>query len=298
MRAAGLPVNFWVLNPAINAAEVMRSAAGSKYHSLQIELRRRMSRGLFVSANYSYSYRAGSSLQDIHLPRFYLQSTGAPHIWRGTWQYEIPVGRGRRFGTDMNPWLDAVLGNWEFSGTGRVQIQTVSVNARIIGMTKDELEEEFYIRRVKDPVTGEITIFTMAPDIIENTRKAFSTDPTSPDGYSDLGPPTGRYLAPLSQPGCIRLFPGDCGTPQTQFINRPPFSRFDMRINKRFPFGRTASAELTFEVLNVFDNINFTHTFNPGDDDDIFQTTTVYTDINTTYDPGGRLGQLIWRINW
>jgi hypothetical protein len=298
MGTAGLPINFWVLNPNINAAEVTRSAAGSKYHSMQLEVRRRMSRGLFLSANYSYSYRAGSSLQDLHLPRFYLQSSGAPHIWRGTWQYQIPVGRGRRFGTDMNPWLDSVLGNWEFSGTGRVQIAMTSVNARIVGMSKDELADEFYIRRVKDPVTGEVTIFTMAPDIIENTRKAFSTDPTSATGYSELGPPTGRYLAPWDQPGCIRLFPGDCGTPQTQFINQPPFTRVDMRINKRFPFGRRASAELTLEVLNAFDNINFSHVFDPGDDDDIFTTTGVYTDINTTQDPGGRLGQLIWRINW
>ena len=298
MGAAGLPVNFWVLNPMINAAEVTRSAAGSKYHALQIDMRRRMSRGLTLTANYTYAYRAGSSLQDIHLPRFYLQSTGAPHAWKGTWQYELPIGRGRRFGTDLSPWLDAVIGNWEFSGTGRVQIQTTSVNARIVGMTKDELEDEFYIRRVKDPDTGVVTIFTMAPDIIENTRRAFNTDPTSTTGYGDDGPPTGRYLAPWDAPGCIRLFPGDCGTPQVQLINQPPFTRFDMRLNKRFPFARNASAELTVEVLNVFDNINFTHTFNPGGGNTIFQTTTVYTDINETHDPGGRLGQIIWRINW
>ena len=298
MASAGLPINFWVLNPAINAAEVTRSAAGSRYHALQIDVRRRLSRGLTLTGNYTYAYRAGSSLQDIHLPRFYLQSTGAPHAWKGTYQYEIPVGRGRRFGTDMNPWLDGLLGNWEFSGTGRVQIQTTSVNARIVGMTKDELEDEFYIRRVTDPQTGVVTIFTMAPDIIENTRRAFNTDPTSETGYGDDGPPTGRYLAPWDQPGCIRLFPGDCGTPQVQLINQPPFTRFDMRINKRFPFGRTASAELTLEVLNVFDNINFSHTFNPGGGNTIFQTTTVYTDINETHDPGGRLGQIIWRINW
>jgi hypothetical protein len=298
MATAGLPRNFWIMNPAVGGATVMRSAAGSKYHSLQIELRRRMSRGLFVSGNYSYNYRAGSSLQDLHLERFYLQSTGAPHIWRGTWQYEIPVGRGRRFGTDFNPWMDTLLGNWEFSGTFRVQIQTTNVNARIVGMTKSELEDAFHIRRVKDPETGLVTIYTMEQDIIDETRKAFSTDPTSPTGYSEDGPPSGRYLAPWDQPGCVRLFPGDCGTPQTQIINQPPFTRFDMRINKRFPIKGRINAELTFEVLNVFDNINFGHTFNPGSDDGIFQTTTVYTDINTTYDPGGRLGQLIWRINF
>ena len=298
MRAAGLPINFWVLNPAIDAAEVTRSAAGSNYHALQIDLRRRMSRGLTATFNYTYAYRAGSSLQDIHRPRFYLQSAAAPHAWKGTWQYEIPVGRGRRFGANFNPWLDGFFGNWEFSGTGRVQIQTTAVNARIVGMTKDELEDAYHIRRVTDPATGVVTIYTMEQDIIDNTRRAFNTEPTSATGYGEDGPPTGRYLAPWSQPGCIRLFPGDCGTPQTQFINQPLFTRFDMRLNKRFPFGRTASVEFTVEVLNVFDNINFTHTFNPGSGNTIFQTTTVYTDINETHDPGGRLGQIVWRVNW
>ena len=33
-------------------------------------------------------------------------------------------------------------------------------------------------------------------------------------------------------------------------------------------------------------------------DDDIFQTTSAYTDASNTYDPGGRLGQLMFRINW
>jgi hypothetical protein len=26
--------------------------------------------------------------------------------------------------------------------------------------------------------------------------------------------------------------------------------------------------------------------------------TSAYTDINTTFDPGGRIGQIHWRINW
>ena len=25
---------------------------------------------------------------------------------------------------------------------------------------------------------------------------------------------------------------------------------------------------------------------------------TCYTDINPTFDPGGRLGQIVWRLNW
>ena len=60
------------------------------------------------------------------------------------------------------------------------------------------------------------------------------------------------------------------------------------------------SSQLMAEVLNVFDNINFNHSVNfaPANGEDTFRVTSAYTDINTTFDPGGRIGQLVWRINW
>ena len=47
---------------------------------------------------------------------------------------------------------------------------------------------------------------------------------------------------------------------------------------------------------NVFDTANFNHAFDLTPDapltaNDVFRVTSAYTDINTTYDPGGRLGQ-------
>ena len=56
--------------------------------------------------------------------------------------------------------------------------------------------------------------------------------------------------------------------------------------------------ELRFDVLNVFDNINFTPVANPGTAATIFQVTAAYTDASNTFDPGGRLGQMVFRINW
>jgi len=45
-------------------------------------------------------------------------------------------------------------------------------------------------------------------------------------------------------------------------------------------------------------NINFNHQAAPGGAADTFQVETAYTDINTTADPGGRIGQIQWRITW
>jgi hypothetical protein len=86
-------------------------------------------------------------------------------------------------------------------------------------------------------------------------------------------------------------------------VRAPWFTRFDIGVTKRFPIKGSMNFELAFQVLNVFDNINFNPWGDDDDetvnaDDDIFQVTSAYTDASNTYDPGGRLGQLMFRFNW
>ena len=294
-----VPANFFVLNPAVDDANVTRSAAGSRYHSLQIDLRRRLARGLTLQGNYTFARRWGSSLEDLHRDRIYLQSDNVPHAFKMNWGYEIPLGQGRRFGTNMNKWMNGVLGNWDFTGAGRVQVRYLGIGGlRLVGMTEEELKKEFKVRVVRAADTGTVTVFNLPDDIILNTRRAYNTDPTSPTHYPAGEAPTGRHIAPASQPGCIYLFTFDCGTSEKIWVRGPLFSRWDMRIRKRFPLVGRANVEFDFEVLNVFDNVNFNPNYNPGSGNTIFQVTSGYTDINTTFDPGGRIGQLIWRVNW
>ena len=62
---------------------------------------------------------------------------------------------------------------------------------------------------------------------------------------------------------------------------------------KRFPIYGRVNFELRADVLNLFNNINFTPVFNPGTAANIFEVTAAYTDASNTFDPGGRLGQLV-----
>ena len=55
---------------------------------------------------------------------------------------------------------------------------------------------------------------------------------------------------------------------------------------------------MRFDVLNVFDTPNFNPVSNPGTGATIFRTTSAYTDASNTYDPGGRIGQLMFRFTW
>jgi len=84
-------------------------------------------------------------------------------------------------------------------------------------------------------------------------------------------------------------------------LRAPFFTRVDLGVTKRVPIAGRVSFELRADVLNVFDNINFNVTDGsrtPGTGATIFQTSTAYTDLSNTFDPGGRLGQLVFRLNW
>jgi len=139
----------------------------------------------------------------------------------------------------------------------------------------------------------------MPDDIILNTRRAFSVDPTSASGSGALGVPDGRYIAPASTADCVALYPGDCGAPRQIVINGPTFVRFDLRGSKRVSLPGHLTAEISIEFMNLFDNVNFNPAFNPGSGSSIFQVTSAYRDTGVDVnDPGGRLGQIVWRITW
>ena len=297
--AAGLPENQIILNPrALGGTWVVQDKNWTKYDALQVDLRRRLAQGLLVSANYTYERSKASSLQTLAYDRITVDSTGVPHAFKMNWHYEVPVGRGRRFGSNWNTVTDLLLGNWEFSGNGRVQTQRYRMTGvKLEGMTVEDLQKEFKIR-IEQNAAGTTQVFSFPEDIRLNTWAAFSTDPTSPTGYSAArGVPTGRYIRPASDANCIAIYRYDCNTPDIN-LNGPLFSRWDMRLKKRFPITGRVNVEFMAEVLNVFDNINFNHNVDYEDGQDTFRVTSAYTDINTTFDPGGRIGQLVWRINW
>ena len=299
--AAGYPANFFVVNPAVGTNEVTDSGAFSDYHALQIDLRRRLAQGLSASVNYQFATEGGSAFDGFLYGRQMVQAENVRHAIKTQWDYTIPVGRGQRYMTDANPWIDGILGGWSFKGVGRFQIRAVNFgNVRLVGMTRDEFQDLYRITVKTDPTSqvGAQRAYYLPDDVILNTRRAFSTGTSTVNGYSaTLGAPEGRYIAPANSADCVQLRAGDCA-PRTLIINAPWFARLDVGVSKRFAMKGSSSIEVAFEVLNLMDNINFTPPRAPGNGETIFSTRTIYQDTDNTYDPGGRLGQLMFRINW
>ena len=158
----------------------------------------------------------------------------------------------------MNKWLDGVVGNWEFSGLGRVQVQRfrLSNNVMLVGMSYDEAQAMFKQTRITTDAAGVTTVWNMPEDVYTNTRRAYTTSATTVTGYPAGEEPTGRYFAPAVGPNCYGLTPNDCAP--DLFFDTPLFSEWDFKFVKRFPFGRKASVDFNIEIFNVFNTANMT----------------------------------------
>jgi hypothetical protein len=298
---AGLFPNFFIVNPGLQGGANFTGNGGySRYDALQIDLRRRLAKGLQVQGNYQFAKAFSSSRVSFRAPRVNsLDDNTLRHAFKVNWGYELPFGHGKALLGGASGWLDRLVGGWEFYGSGRVQSGQLFDfgNVRLVGMTMKDLREAFKLRF--DDAKG--IVYILPQDIIDNTIRAFNVSATSSTGYSDRGAPTGRYLAPANGPDCIQVYSGQCA-PQNVFVTGPKFVRFDLSLKKQIRINERYNFELRGEFLNAFNNVNF---FNPSttatttfSNASFMQVTSAYMDLSNTNDPGGRLVQIVARFNF
>jgi hypothetical protein len=289
-KGVGYATNFWVMNPLVDEATVMRNVRGGKAHQVILELRRRLSQGLAANISYTYAISKSYSNQELHLPLFERRNQNVPHAIKMIWTYDVPVGRGKRFGANMNRFMDAIAGGWTFSGTGRVQQQNfVLRDTVLVGMTLKEANAAMKAVRFVSDAAGVVTVWNFPQDIIDNTRKAYDTDPTSATGYAPGSAPTGRYFAPAGGPACNYLYDGDCGTEPLWFNGRW-FGEFDFRLAKSFDLPGKARFEFSAEVFNALMAKNFPVSLGPSNSANVFRITSTQS--------AARTAQLVWRVLW
>jgi hypothetical protein len=192
-----------------------------------------------------------------------------------------------------------LVGGWSINGTLRMQSGSpVDLgNVQLVGMNAKDLER-FAGQIRKDPSH---VVYWLPQDIIDNTIKAFNVTST---GYA-LGAPSGRYISPANSNGCIQAYVGQCGFSHL-IVHGPKFTRYDLSVVKKWKFTENKNIEGRVEFLDAFNNINFLIGSAANDVNTVTnfasttfgQTGNAYQDLSTTNDPGGRLIQLVLRINF
>ncbi len=88
----------------------------SSYNALEVRLNKKINHGFSLLGVYTFSkaLEATSYLnpQDAHLDHE-ISSWDRPSNLDIAGAYEIPVGRGKTFGSNLSPVLDQVIGNWQ-----------------------------------------------------------------------------------------------------------------------------------------------------------------------------------------
>jgi hypothetical protein len=220
----------------------------STYNALQVKLERRFAQGLYLLNSFTYSKAVDNVAQVLEEPN---GNTGQPQDIhniagdRGRSAYdqpfnnttsvvwEVPVGRGRRVGNNMNRWLDSFIGGWTLTG----------INTMTSGQTIN-------FRYGPSPVTSNLATFlggvALRPNVI--------CDPTN---HGDRPNPVLNYF----NPGCLQrpLVTAPFGNAGRNIARSNSFFQTDIGIQKQFalPFREGARLEFRAEFFNLFNRTNF-----------------------------------------
>ena len=295
------------MNPdLIGGADLTTNTNTSDYHALQLEFRRRLADGLQFNANYAFGNQQVSSWQTFRRDIFSVRDSGDPgditHVFKLSGLYDLPFGQGRRFGSNVNGFVNRLIGDWSLSLVARIQSgRLVDLgNVRLVGMTEDDVQGFFKLRFDHDGKK----IWMLPQDVIDNTIRAYNVSATHPSGYANGNVPTGRYFAPPNGPDCIEIDNGadfgDCGG-RSLVVTGPTFQNYDFSIAKRVPVVGRTNLEFRFEMLNALNNHNFIPSGQVGSSNpDKFLSSTLsnYEVDQLTGNNQARVIQVVMRFNW
>jgi len=239
-------------NPQYSSLYGWFSNGNSAYNSGQFSLRRRMVHGLEFDVNYTYSKSidAGSNAERINQFQgggFASQviNSWAPaqlravsdfdttHAINANWVYELPVGRGKAFGTGMGRMANAVLGGWMVSGLWRWSSgYPFSISPGFGWATNFELESAEILDGPK-PQTGKFILNGTTPNVFSN-------------------PLTGASAA-INQ--FRASFPGESG--QRNELRGPGTFNIDVGLSKSWNITEAQSVKFTWENFNLTNSPRF-----------------------------------------
>lgn len=320
--ANNIAINHFRVNPTVASAFMLSSDAKSWYDSMQVQFRRRLTNGLRVQANYTWAKAqsnafASSSTQQSNYslrPEGLINAKNVQvfdlrHSFKLDATYDLPIGTGRWLFTDAGRVANFIIGGWSVMPTFRWQSGSPFSfgNVALVGMTADELQKEIKVR--KDSIVDGQNVVTFLPvDIIENTRRAYNINVTSATGYGTTygGPPTGRYIAPAGTGNCVSRFNSECGFANL-ILYGPDFMMVDTSVRKQFRIDEKRNFEFRATFLDLLNKPPFriggfgADVIAAGVGGSTFGqmgSGSAYQDVSTTNNPGGRMIDLMIRINF
>ena len=273
-RVAGAAAAF-LPNPGTYAADLVQNGGFTDYHSVQLEARRQVNRGLFAQVNYTWSHTntdsAGqgqnrfeafmdNSRRNLGTGRSFFHQT---HVVNANAIYQLPFGDGRRWLNDDGGLVNGLVGDWQvgaivawqsgspfsiFSGRGTVNrpgrsncpAGTVQIcNTAVSSLSVDEIKDLLGIYKMPDG-----RIFWIDPRVVDPaTGRAVGAD--------NQGNTAGFAGQVFFNPAA-----GEVGNLPVLAFDGPPQFRVDLALSKRVRFG-PRSLEFKGEAFNLLNTPSF-----------------------------------------
>lgn len=105
--------------PEFGEITIAQSVGYSWYHSMQVRVDKRFSKGYALQVGYTYSkYMQATEFLNPTDPVPYrsISDMDRPQVLTLNGMWELPFGRGQRFGANMPPALSLILSGWQLNG--------------------------------------------------------------------------------------------------------------------------------------------------------------------------------------
>ena len=246
-------------SPQFSSMDAWRSIGNSAYSAGQFSLRHR-SGGLEFDINYTYSKSidVGSNAERVStfegvgfasqiINSWFPQQNRAlsdfdsTHIINANWVYELPFGRGKRFGSGMNRVVNSVIGGWTVSGLWRWSSGYPFTLISPEWATNYDLETPAVPVSSARPKTGSF--------IVDQ-----ATGGTGPNVFKDPGITDSNNLN-----AAINLFrpayPGEGGL--RNGLRGPGTFDIDTTVTKSWPIKESQLVKLSWSMYNMTNSVRF-----------------------------------------
>ena len=208
------------------------------YHSLQLKAEKRFSQGWNLIAHYTWSRATNFDgvyyNQDARVNRG-IQDWNREHAFVMVNQWELPVGRGRRWLSNASRAVDALVGGWQLNALTRWSS----------GLPFTPTYRDCGVDRDAGPCR---------PDIAVTRSGARASNPSQFGWFvvaDDVLLANGQQSGPWRRPAR-----GSLGNLGRNSLFGPNFYQTDLSVFKTFRFSERWSAQLRAETFNLFNNVN------------------------------------------
>jgi hypothetical protein len=252
-----------IANPATGVANLFQNGGFYNYHSLQAEVRRRFSKGLYFQANYTFSKNLTNAIGTSQtLVEPFLDNNNkaldksradydVTHVFNVNSIYELPFGRGKSFFSGANGIVDRIIGGWQVSaiaawtsGSPLTFVDTRGTLNRTARSARQTVNTNLTNAQIKDLIGFFETpagIYFINPAVI---------DPSTGRGANGFGTSFSGQV--FFNPG-----PGTTGNMARAVVDGPGYFNLDASLIKNIRIKEGMRFQIRGEAFNALNNVNF-----------------------------------------